>query len=423
MSEKVKIADLKRVEPFSTYSSAMNIDKSRPKGSDEYREEIKKDIIANGYDKNRAIDAWKKPVQAEDGTITGYELILVDGFTRIAIMEELASDDRINHDNYPAYKSEDHLHNSLIDDLATCSEIYANIYEFANESEAVYHAIKRQTLKRPTTSYTLAIGMKLFDTYRGQGWGGSRSKSITEALDKGERKSAEIAAKLIGTSTATAERLRKILDQPNVAELLDKLAEGKSINAIYKEVMEPKEEGERYVGEDGAEAEGAAPRWTLNESIADNPAMGKSYWAYYKPGKGQTCPICGLKMGKEGKKGCNLIWVCGTYTGPEGGVEESNSYEDTTVHSETDKREITTDTKPEMTNSEIIRQFTNGQSNKAMALHFGVRKETIGAKIKELKASGMITAEDESNRKTAQQHAIKCFKIARDAEAAEAAKV
>lgn len=406
MSEKIKIADLKKVEPFSTYSSAMNKDKSRPKNTEGYRDEIKKDIIANGYDPNRAVDVWKRPVIAEDGTITGHELVLVDGFTRTAIMEEIAEHDRMSHSTAPAYVSEDHIHKSLITDLATCSDIYANIYEFASESEAVYHAIKRQTLKRPTTGYTLAIGMKLFDKYRGQGWGGSRSKSITEALEKKEQKSAEVVAEMIGTSTATAERLRKILDQPNEAELLDKLAEGKSVNAVYRLVPKEKD-GEEEDAEEKMEF------YTLNQALAENPELGNALWTEYKPGMGQVCPICGLKRGtcKTGacKKGCYLIWICDTMKLPK-----------SSVHSEPDKE--TTDAKHEISNAEIIRLFTEGLSNKAMGRHFKVRKETIGAKIKKLKESGMITADDESNRKIA-QHETKYFKTGNEAEAAEAAKV
>jgi|GEM_PF-3744186 hypothetical protein len=197
--EKRKISELSRRSPFSEYSGLITKDTTLQDKYRIYREKIKQSMIDHGFDPSKPIDVWK--------SYNIQELIVVDGYTRLDIAEEIGLD-----------------------------EVYIALHEFASTEEALIYAIHNQEARRPSTDYTILVGVQMMDAYHRP----QKGKVSTDSR-KPSQKTIKEVAKTLGVNRNTVEKARTIIsdtERKKDKKIIEEVREGKkSINSAYNATM------------------------------------------------------------------------------------------------------------------------------------------------------------------------------------------
>lgn len=194
---KMKISELTRASPFSNYSGLITKDATLQDKYKIYRQKIKQSIIAHGFDPSKPIDVWKN--------FDCHEFIVVDGYTRLDIAEEIGLD-----------------------------EVYVAEHEFSSVEEALIYAIHNQEARRPSTDYTILIGIQMMDAYH-------RPKKGEPVDRKPNQKTIKEVAKTLGVNRNTVEKARTVISdtkRKNDEKIIEEIREGKkTINSAYNATM------------------------------------------------------------------------------------------------------------------------------------------------------------------------------------------
>lgn len=194
---KRKISELKRCSPFSEYSGLITKDATLQEKHKIYRQKIKQSMIDHGFDSSKPIDVWKN--------YDPKEFIVVDGYTRLDIAEEIGLD-----------------------------EVYIAEHEFSSIEEALIYAIHNQEARRPSTDYTILIGVQMMDAYH-------RPKKGESAERKPSQKTIKDVSKILGVNRNKVEKARTVISdtkRKNDKKIIDEIREGKkTINSAYNATM------------------------------------------------------------------------------------------------------------------------------------------------------------------------------------------
>jgi hypothetical protein len=195
--ERMKISDLTKAAPFSEYSGLISQDGTLQEKLKSYRLKIKQSMIDRGFDETKPIDIWKR-----------YDIqkhIVVDGYTRLSIAEEVGLD-----------------------------EVFVALHEFGSEEEAMAYAIHNQEARRPSTDYTILIGVKMIEAYHIPKKGAPRE-------GRGKSKTIKETATALGVNRNTVEKARTVLadaeKRGNDKPIEEIKAGKKTINSAYREAM------------------------------------------------------------------------------------------------------------------------------------------------------------------------------------------
>ncbi len=156
------------------------------------KDSIKESMMKDGFDKSKPIDIWNG--------------VCIDGHTRLAAAKEVG------------IKVEVFKHN------------------FANDDEALEYAIHNQRDRRNLTSADIVRCVGMLDKRATKSEAGAMKGKLT-SHDVSSKKTADV----IGTSQATVERTRTIIDYGS-EEDVKKINGGDSINKVYKEVQEKRKQ-------------------------------------------------------------------------------------------------------------------------------------------------------------------------------------
>jgi hypothetical protein len=153
---------------------------------------IKADMAEKGFDHSKPVNVWKRA----DGS-----RVLVDGYTRMRAVEELGF-----------------------------MKLTAYEMSFADDAEALAYAIHTQRDRRNISDAELLHLVEIVDKPQE---GQKKPIAPSGANEIKPKKTAEITAEQVGTSTRQVERARTVLDDPEQAEAV--LAGRKSINQAAKD--------------------------------------------------------------------------------------------------------------------------------------------------------------------------------------------
>jgi DNA-binding transcriptional regulator YhcF (GntR family) len=192
---KIKIRELTRSSPFKDYSGLITKDATLQDKFKVYREKIKQSMATRGFDPSKPIDVWKN--------FNIQQNIVVDGYTRLDIAEEVGLD-----------------------------EVYAALHDFASVEEALAYAIHNQEARRPSTDYTILIGVQMMDAYH--------KLKENEPTDRKPQTIKEVA-KTLGVNRNTVEKARTIIsdtERKKDKTIIEEVREGKkTINSAYNATM------------------------------------------------------------------------------------------------------------------------------------------------------------------------------------------
>jgi len=176
--------------------------------------------------RKRGFDPHDAPEATRETTTEGTKYLLLDGHTRVRAARELQ-----------------------------LSAIPVRVVTFANEDEALWHAIHKQTDRRNLDDRQVMRVLSLVDK-KIEGFRGSTPLAPNGANGGAEGKSAARTARSIGVSARKIERARKVTSYPDVAAQVER---GEiSINAGY-ELVRARERGPVKSGGEGEEGQLVSP--------------------------------------------------------------------------------------------------------------------------------------------------------------------
>jgi protein gp37 len=188
----------------------------------EVLEAIQENMQLHGFDRSKPIDVWID----ESG-----EDVVIDGHTRLSASEFIGM-----------------------------IEVPVFTHEFADEDEALLHAIANQRNRRNLRESDILRLVELLDKRRKRGGDRksqqAKSKSSSEPIDRRSPvESAKATAKVVGTSPTKVKKARKIIDKakhdPSVKDKV--IAGGKTISSVAREIKEQENhQGEMAPSRNGA---------------------------------------------------------------------------------------------------------------------------------------------------------------------------
>lgn len=197
---QVDIGLLKRAAPFSEYSGLISQDSTLGEGLKTYRQKIKDSMKKRGFDPSKPIDVWYKGNDRDSR-----DLIVVDGYTRFAIAEEV-----------------------------NLQKVYVALHKFKDEREALAYAIHNQEARRPSTDYTILIGVKMIEGFR-------RVEAGRKKTPGDSRKTIKETAATLGVKRNKVEKARTIIqeaERTKDTKGIEGIRTGKkTINSAYRDAI------------------------------------------------------------------------------------------------------------------------------------------------------------------------------------------
>lgn len=197
---QVDIGLLKRAAPFSEYSGLISQDSTLGEGLKTYRQKIKDSMKKRGFDPSKPIDVWYKGNDRDSR-----DLIVVDGYTRFAIAEEVE-----------------------------LQKVYVALHKFKDEKEALAYAIHNQEARRPSTDYTILIGVKMIEGFR-------RVEAGRKKTPGDGKKTIKETAAVLGVKRNKVEKARTIIqeaERTKDTKGIEGIRTGKkTINSAYRDAI------------------------------------------------------------------------------------------------------------------------------------------------------------------------------------------